>query len=85
MDFIVDPLSSGQRFLALIIIDIFTREALAIDMGQRWGASDVVCVLDEPRVNRGASCHATAHDAMHAGTRMGSRRQGAHGTMAGLV
>ncbi|KVH46681.1 hypothetical protein WJ38_21905 [Burkholderia ubonensis] len=48
------PLSSGQRFLALTIIDVFTREALAIDIGKRLGTSDVVRVLDELRVNHGA-------------------------------
>ncbi len=54
LDFVADQLSNGQRFRALTIIDVFTREALAIDVGQRLSASDVVRVLDELRSKRGA-------------------------------
>ncbi|EDT41112.1 hypothetical protein BamMEX5DRAFT_3097 [Burkholderia ambifaria MEX-5] len=44
-DFVADQLSCGQRFRAMTIIDVFTHETLAIDVGQRLGASDVVRVL----------------------------------------
>jgi len=54
LDFVADQLAGGQRFRALTIVDVFTREALAIDVGQRLGASDVVRVLDELRIRRGA-------------------------------
>ncbi|KWE54314.1 hypothetical protein WT51_03640, partial [Burkholderia territorii] len=54
LDFVADQLSNGQRFRALTIIDVFTREALAIDVGQRLSASDVVRALDELRSKRGA-------------------------------
>ncbi|KGS05994.1 transposase family protein [Burkholderia sp. ABCPW 111] len=54
LDFVADQLSSGQRFRALTIIDVFTREALAIDVGQRLGASDVVRVLGELKAKREA-------------------------------
>ncbi|KVE30699.1 integrase [Burkholderia sp. TSV86] len=54
MDFVADQLAGGQRFRALTIVDVFTREALAIDVGQRLGAPDVVRVLKELRMRRGA-------------------------------
>ncbi len=53
LDFVADLLAGGQRFRALTIVDVFTREALAIDVGQRLGASDVVRVLEELRLRRG--------------------------------
>lgn len=34
LDFVADQLSNGQTFRALTIIDVFTRETLAIDVGQ---------------------------------------------------
>jgi putative transposase len=46
-------LTGGQRFRMLTIVDVFTREALAIDVGQRLGASDVVRVLEQLRIRRG--------------------------------
>jgi putative transposase len=46
MDFVSDPLTSGLRFRALTIVDIYTREALAIDVGHRLGAQDVVAVCN---------------------------------------
>ncbi|CAM2198040.1 transposase [Paraburkholderia kururiensis] len=53
LDFVADQLAGGQRFRALTIVDVFTREALAIDVGQRLGASDVVRVLEQLRLRRG--------------------------------
>jgi putative transposase len=35
LDFVHDQLSNGQSFRALTIIDIYSREALAIEVGQR--------------------------------------------------
>jgi len=43
MDFVSDQLTNGQRFRALTIVDIFSRESLAIEVGQRLGAE---CVVD---------------------------------------
>ena len=37
MDFVADELADGRRFRALTIIDLFTRECLAIDVGQGLG------------------------------------------------
>ena len=33
MDFVADELADGRRFRALTVIDLFTRECLAIDVG----------------------------------------------------
>jgi putative transposase len=54
MDFVADQLSNGQRFRALTTVDLYTRESLAIDVGQRLRAEDVVRVLDQLRRQRGA-------------------------------
>ena len=46
MDFVSDQLTNGQRFRALTIVDIFSREALAIEVGQRLGAEHVVNICN---------------------------------------
>lgn len=46
MDFVSDQLASGAKFRALTIVDVFTREALAISVGQRLRGEDVVETLD---------------------------------------
>jgi putative transposase len=48
LDFVADQWSNDQRFRALTIVDVFTREAPSIDVGQRPGAADVVRVPDWP-------------------------------------
>ncbi|CAG4917674.1 IS3 family transposase ISBvi7 [Paraburkholderia saeva] len=53
LDFVADQFSNGQRFRALTIVDIYTREALAVDVGQRLGGTDVVRVLEGLRNRRG--------------------------------
>ena len=50
MDFVADQLANGMRFRALTVVDVFTREALAIEVGQRLKGEDVVATLD--RVTR---------------------------------
>ena len=35
LDFVSDQLANGTRFRALTVVDIFSREALAIEVGQR--------------------------------------------------
>jgi putative transposase len=42
MDFVADQLASGERFRALTIVDVFSREALAIEVGKRLRAENVV-------------------------------------------
>ena len=53
LDFVCDQLSQGQRFRALTVVDVFTREALAIEVAQRLRAADVVSVLERLRASRG--------------------------------
>lgn len=42
MDFVADQLANGQRFRALTIMDVFSREALAIKVDQRLRGEHVV-------------------------------------------
>ena len=49
-----DQLTDGRRFRALTIVDVFTRESLAIEVGQALKGTDVVAVLNQIRVERGA-------------------------------
>ena len=46
MDFVADQLVNGKRFRALTIVDVFSREALAIPVVQRLGAENVVNTLN---------------------------------------
>jgi len=46
LDFVHDQLSNGQKFRALTIVDVFSREALAIEVGQRLRGEHVVEVLN---------------------------------------
>ena len=46
MDFVADQLANGMKFRALTIIDVFSREALAIEVGQRLRGENVVQVLN---------------------------------------
>ena len=34
LDFVADQLADGRRFRALTVVDVFTRESLAIELGQ---------------------------------------------------
>lgn len=42
MDFVADQLTNGQRFRALTVVDVFSREALAIEVGQHLRGEQVV-------------------------------------------
>lgn len=53
MDFVADQAASGQRFRMLTMVDVFTRECLAIEPGQRLRGDDVVRVLNQVAVERG--------------------------------
>jgi putative transposase len=53
MDFVADELADGRRFRALTILDLFTRECLAIDIGQGLGGQDVAAALERLRFSRG--------------------------------
>ncbi|QDS99567.1 Integrase core domain protein [Adhaeretor mobilis] len=54
MDFMSDQLFDGRRFRLLTLVDNFTRESLAIRVGQRLTGDDVVAVLEAVRKRRGA-------------------------------
>jgi len=54
LDFVHDPLSSGQKFRSLTVVDVFSREALAIEVGQRLRGEHVVEVLNRLVRRRGA-------------------------------
>lgn len=41
MDFVADQLVNGERIRALTVVDVFSREALAIDAGKKLRAEDV--------------------------------------------
>ena len=52
LDFESDQLADGTRFRALTVVDIFSREALAIEVGQRLGGEHVVAVLNRLAAQR---------------------------------
>jgi putative transposase len=54
LDFIHDLLSNAQKFRALTVVDVFSREALAIEVGQRLRGEHVVEVLNSLVRQRGA-------------------------------
>ena len=51
LDF-ADQLADRRRFRALTVLDIFTRESLAIEVGQRLKGEDVVGALNQIRQKR---------------------------------
>jgi putative transposase len=53
LDFVADQLSDGRRFRALTVLDVFTRESLAIEVGHRLKGEDVVGALNQIRAKRG--------------------------------
>ncbi len=53
LDFIHDQLSNGDKFRALTVVDVFSREALAIEVGQRLRGEHVVDVLNRLAGRRG--------------------------------
>lgn len=53
LDFVSDQLSNQTRFRALTVVDVFTREALAIDVGLRLRGEHVVDTLNRLVARRG--------------------------------
>ena len=53
MDFVTDSLFNGRRFRALTIVDNFSRECLAIEIGQHVTGQDVVRVVERIKGSRG--------------------------------
>ena len=52
MDFVSDALFDGRRLRLLPVIDLYTRECLAITVGQSLKGDDVTRILDNIRANR---------------------------------
>ena len=53
MDFVADALFDGRKLRMLTVVDLFTRESLAIDVGQNLKGEDVVRVLTAITQERG--------------------------------
>ena len=53
MDFVLDQLADGRRFRSLTMIDLFTRECLAMEVGYSLKAENVVQVLERLKYERG--------------------------------
>jgi putative transposase len=53
LDFGADELAGGRRFWALTVVDVYTRECLAIEVGQSLKGYDVVRVLQQVADQRG--------------------------------
>lgn len=53
MDFVCDSLFNGRRFRALTIVDNYSRECPAIEVGQSIKGRDVVAVMDRLVQDRG--------------------------------
>ncbi|MET3823590.1 putative transposase [Burkholderia sp. PvR073] len=54
LDFVAGQLADGTRLRALTVVDIFSRDALAIEVGKRLHAEDVVSVLNRSVAQRHA-------------------------------
>ena len=53
MDFVADALFDGRRLRALTVMDNYTRESLAIEVGQSLKGEDVVATLNRIAAQRG--------------------------------
>ena len=53
MDFVADQLVNGTRFRSLTVLDVFTKECLAIEVGQSLKGEQVVAVLKRIGSERG--------------------------------
>ena len=53
MEFVADALFDGRRLRALTIVDNYTRECLAIEVGQRLTGDDVAATLNRIKAVRG--------------------------------
>jgi putative transposase len=54
LDFVSDQLSDGKKIRALTVVDVFTREALAVDIGYRLRGEHVVATLNRLVAQRSA-------------------------------
>ncbi len=56
-DFIEDRTADGRRLKILVVVDEYTRECLALEVGRRLGSEAVVAVLERLVGERGAPGH----------------------------
>ena len=56
-DFVEDRTRDGRKFRLLCVVDEFTREALAIRVARRLGATDVIDLLSDLFILRGVPSH----------------------------
>lgn len=56
MDFMVDQLADGRRIRLFTVIDVFTRECLALKVARSIPARDVAAALDSVIAERGPPC-----------------------------
>ncbi|PTR14374.1 hypothetical protein C8R31_10646 [Nitrosospira sp. Nsp2] len=68
MDFVADALFDGRRLRALTIVDNYTRESLAIEVGQSLTGEDVVNTLNRIATRRLAQHPCVAPLASHLAT-----------------
>jgi putative transposase len=54
MDFVADELSTGAKFRILTVVDVYTREALAVDAASGLKGENVVDVLNRLVAQRGS-------------------------------
>jgi len=88
LDFVHDQLSNGEKIRALTVVDVFSREALAIEAGRRLRGEHVVGALNRLVRQRGAPKYLFADNgaeftghlvdlwAYHQGTRIDFSRPG---------
>jgi len=55
MDFVADEFGNGEKFRMLTVVDVFTREALAVDAGLRLRGENVVETLNRLVYRHGAT------------------------------
>jgi putative transposase len=53
MDFVTDACADGRQFRALTVLDLFTRECLAIEAGRAMTGQHVAAILERLRCERG--------------------------------
>jgi putative transposase len=53
MDFVADQLQDGTRFRSLTVVDVYTRKAAGIEVGQSLKGGDVVRKLNRLKPERG--------------------------------
>ncbi len=65
LDFVTDQLANGHRFRALTVGDVYTRESLAIEVGQHLRGEHVVNVLTRLTAQRGAPTRLFCDNVLH--------------------